>query len=83
MPDFKPQYLGKAAEEYPEVTELETVLYELESANVKASTLKVSLEFWRRLQLTKHIRINRDGDIFYKYLSVKVDPKQETNFLLY
>lgn len=83
MPDFKPQYLGKAAEEYLEVTELETVLYELESANIKASTLKVSLEFWRRLQLTKHIRINRDGDIFYKYLSVKVDPKQETNFLLY
>lgn len=83
MPDFKPQYLGKAAEEYPEVAELETVLYELESANIKASTLKVSLEFWRRLQLTKHIRINRDGDIFYKYLSVKVDPKQETDFLLY
>ena len=83
MPDFKPQYLGKAAEEYPEVVELETVLYELESANIKASTLKVSLEFWRRLQLTKYIRINRDGDIFYKYLSVKVDPKQETDFLLY
>ena len=83
MPDFKPQYLGKAAEEYPEAAELETVLYELESANIKASTLKVSLEFWRRLQLTKYIRINRDGDIFYKYLSVKVDPKQETDFLLY
>ena len=83
MPDFKPQYLDKAAEGYPEVEELEIVLYELESANVKASTLKVSLEFWHRLQPTKHIRINRDGDIFYKYLSVKVSPKQETNFLLY
>ena len=83
MSDFKPQYLNKAAEGCPEVEKLDAVLYELESANVKASTLEVSLEFWRKLRLTKHIRISRDGDIFYKYLSVKLNPKQETNFLLY
>ena len=83
MSDFKPQYLDKAAEVHPEVEELDAVLYELESANVKASTLEVSLEFWRKLRPTKHIRVNRDGDIFYKYLNVKINPKQETNFLLY
>lgn len=45
MSDFKPQYINKPVEVYPEVEELEAVLYELESANIRASTLKVSLEF--------------------------------------
>lgn len=58
MPDFKPQYLNKPAEGYAEVEELEAVLYELESADIRAHTLKVSLEFWRKLQPSKYIHLN-------------------------
>lgn len=43
MPDFKPQYLNKPAEGYAEVEELEAVLYELESADIRAHTLLKSI----------------------------------------
>ena len=83
MFDFTAQYLNQPIEGSSEVEDLDAVLYDLESANIKANTLEISLEFWRKLQSSKHICVNRDGDIFYKYLNVKLNPKQETNFLLY
>lgn len=63
--------------------ELESVLWELETADVKPSTIKVSLGFWKKMQPDRHVRLNQDGDIFYRYLQVKVNPKQEVDFLLY
>lgn len=63
--------------------ELEAVLWELESAGVKPSTVKVSLGFWKQMQHDHHVRLNQYGDIFYRYLRVKVNPKQEKDFLLY
>lgn len=83
MLDFKPQYLNQPVDGYSEVEDLDAVLYELESADIKASMLDVSLEFWKRLQMDKHIRLTPNGDIFYKYLKINVNPQQETNFLLY
>lgn len=63
--------------------ELETVLWELESAGGRPSRLSVSLEFWRHIQGSRHVILSQNGDIHYKYLEVTIDPHQETNFLLY
>lgn len=63
--------------------ELESVLWELESAGGRANEVEVSLEFWKEMQCSSHIRLTQTGDIFYKYLIVNVNPQQETNFLLY
>lgn len=63
--------------------ELESVLWELESAGGKATNLDVSLEFWKKLQCSNHVRLAANGDIFYKYLQVNIDPKLEENYQLY
>lgn len=63
--------------------DLEAVLWELESAGGKATNLDVSLEFWKDLQVSNHIRLAANGDVFYKYLQVNINPKQETEFVLY
>ncbi len=83
MFDFTAQYLNQPIEGSSEVEDLDAVLYELESANIKANTLEISLDFWRKLQLSKYVRLNQYGDIFYKYLKIYVNPKQEISFLLY
>ena len=65
------------------IEDLDSVLWEFESAEGKPTILEVSLEFWKELQNTKHIRLCQNGDIFYRYIKVVINPKQETNFILY
>lgn len=63
--------------------ELESVLWELESANVRAHNLDVSLEFWKMLQCDRQVLLKSNGEIFYRYLKVNVNPKLEEKFRLY
>ena len=65
------------------IEDFDSVLWEFESAGGKPGILEVSLEFWKELQNTKHIRLCQNGDIFYRYIKVIINPKQETNFILY
>ena len=79
---FKARYLSKPFE-VVDTKYLDTVLWEFESADIRAHKIDVSLEFWRILQASKYIRLKPNGDVFYKYLQVNVNPKQEVDFLLY
>ena len=63
--------------------ELEAVLWEFETANIKAHSMDVSLEFWKELQSSKLTHMKPNGEVMYKYLTVNVDPKLETKFRLY
>lgn len=63
--------------------ELEALLWEFESAGIRANTLNVSLTFWKQLNSDKHIRLTPTGEIYYRYLFVNVNPKQESNFEIY
>lgn len=63
--------------------DLEAVLWDIESAGGKPHIMDVSLEFWKDLQASHHIRLASNGDVFYKYLQVNINPKQETDFILY
>ena len=63
--------------------DLEAILWELESAGGHPNNIDVSLEFWKEMQTSSHIRLTQTGDIFYKYLKVNVNPHQEINFLMY
>ena len=65
------------------IEDFDSVLWEFESTGGKPTMLEVSLSFWRELQNTKHIRLCKNGDIFYRYIKVIINPKQETDFILY
>lgn len=82
MNEFAPKYLNHPYE-VADTKDLDAVLWELESVNIRTHVLDVSLEFWSRLQCSRYILLKSNGDIFYKYLKVNVNPKQEVDFLLY
>ena len=65
------------------IEDLDSVLWAFESAGGKPTILEVSLSFWRELQNAKYIRLCQNDDIFYRYIKVIINPKQETDFLLY
>ena len=83
MSDISVKYLNQPFDECADMKDLDAVLWEFETADIRAHRIDVSLKFWKDLQRCKHIRLKPNGDIFYKYLKINVNPDQEIDFLLY